>query len=106
MIGSVEVLDANTDVAARGIHVDDIDVVIHYDPPSDHKTYLHRSGRTARAGESGVVVSLVLWNQELEVKRLQTRIGVVDQPIVEVFSNDPRLGDLLAWDPSSEPATA
>ena len=64
--GSMPVLVA-TDVAARGIHVDDIDVVIHYDPPEDHKTYLHRSGRTARAGESGVVVTLVLWDQELEV---------------------------------------
>ncbi|HEX7748807.1 MAG TPA: DEAD/DEAH box helicase, partial [Bordetella sp.] len=58
--GELEVLVA-TDVAARGIHVDDIDVVVHYDPPEDHKTYLHRSGRTARAGESGVVVTLVLW---------------------------------------------
>src|SRR5690606_39049078 len=54
-----------TDVAARGIHVDDVDVVVHYDPPEDHKTYLHRSGRTARAGEAGLVVTLVLWDQEL-----------------------------------------
>jgi hypothetical protein len=53
-----------------------------------------------------VVVSLALWNQELEVKRLQTRIGVLDQPIVEVFSNDERLGDLLAWDPSEELTSA
>ncbi len=82
-----------TDVAARGIHVDDVDVVIHYDPPTDHKTYVHRSGRTARAGESGVVVSLVLYNQELEIKRMQKRLGL-DEPIVEVFSNDPRLADL------------
>src|ERR1700753_3692735 len=52
--GKLAVLVA-TDVAARGLHIDDVDVVIHYDPPSDHKTYLHRSGRTARAGESGVV---------------------------------------------------
>ncbi|MEM9653258.1 MAG: DEAD/DEAH box helicase, partial [Actinomycetota bacterium] len=51
--GEVQSLIA-TDVAARGIHVDDVDVVIHYDPPDDHKTYLHRSGRTARAGGSGV----------------------------------------------------
>ena len=102
--GKLQVLVA-TDVAARGIHVDDVDVVIHYDPPTDHKTYLHRSGRTARAGESGVVVTLVLWNQELEVKRLQKRIGVIDQPIVEMFSNDPRLADLLAWDPSQERAS-
>ena len=55
---------------------DEVDAVIHYDPPGDHKTYLHRSGRTARAGESGVVVTLLLWNQELEVKRLLKRIGV------------------------------
>ena len=94
-----------TDVAARGIHVDDVDVVIHYDPPNDHKTYVHRSGRTARAGESGVVVSLLLYNQELEIKRMQKRLGL-DVPIEEVFSNDPRLGDLLAWDPSQELATA
>jgi superfamily II DNA/RNA helicase len=96
--GTIRALVA-TDVAARGIHVDDVDAVIHYDPPSDHKTYLHRSGRTARAGESGVVTTLVLWNQELEVKRLQKRIGVL-APIVEVFSNDPRLANLQAWDPA------
>jgi len=94
--GKLPVLVA-TDVAARGIHVDDVDVVIHYDPPEDQKAYLHRSGRTARAGESGVVATLVLWDQELEVKRLLTRLGL-DQPIVEVFSNDPRLADLAAWE--------
>lgn len=88
-----------TDVAARGIHVDDVDVVIHYDPPEDHKTYLHRSGRTARAGGSGVAVTLVLWNQELEVKRMQKRLAL-DIPIVEMFSNDPRLSDLTGWDPT------
>jgi superfamily II DNA/RNA helicase len=94
-----------TDVAARGIHVDDIDVVIHYDPPEDHKDYVHRSGRTARAGESGVVVTLVLWNEELPVKRLLTRLKI-DQPIVEVFSNDARLADLAAWDPRNDSAVA
>ena len=94
-----------TDVAARGIHVDDIDVVIHYDPPEDHKDYVHRSGRTARAGESGVVVTLVLWNEELPVKRLLKRLKI-DQPIVEVFSNDKRLADLAGWDPRNDPAVA
>lgn len=89
-----------TDVAARGIHVDDIDVVVHYDPPEDHKAYLHRSGRTARAGSEGVVVTLVLWNQATEVERMQKRIGV-QQPLVEVFSNDPRLGRLAEWDPAA-----
>jgi superfamily II DNA/RNA helicase len=97
--GKLAVLVA-TDVAARGIHVDDVDVVIHFDPPDDHKNYLHRSGRTARAGESGVVATLVLWNEELDIKRLQRRIGI-DQPLTEVFSNDPRLADLSAWDPAN-----
>ena len=100
--GKVKCLVA-TDVAARGIHVDDVDVVIHYDPPSDAKTYVHRSGRTARAGESGVVVSLVLWNEELEVRKLLRRLGM-KQPIVEVYSNDVRLDDLMAWDPANEAA--
>jgi superfamily II DNA/RNA helicase len=102
--GKLQVLVA-TDVAARGIHVDDVDIVIHFDPPDDHKTYLHRSGRTARAGESGVVVSLLLWNEELGAKRLQRRLGL-DQPIVEVFSNDPRLADLAAWDAADDQAIA
>lgn len=95
--GKVPIMIA-TDVAARGIHVDEIDVVIHYDPPQDHKTYLHRSGRTARAGESGLVVTLVKWNEELEVKRIQKRIGI-DEPVIEMFSNDDRLDALASWDP-------
>jgi superfamily II DNA/RNA helicase len=93
-----------TDVAARGIHVDEVDVVVHYDPPEDSKAYLHRSGRTARAGAKGVVATLVLWNEELEVKRLLKRLKL-DQPIVEVFSNDQRLADLAAWDPRAESAS-
>ena len=91
--GRLPVLVA-TDVAARGIHVDDVDVVVQYDPPSDHKAYLHRAGRTARAGESGVVVTLSLWDEELAVKRIQRRLGL-DEPIVEMFSNDARLTDLV-----------
>lgn len=93
-----------TDVAARGIHVDEVDVVIHYDPPEDPKAYLHRSGRTARAGAKGVVATLVMWNEELEVKRLLKRLKL-DQPIVEVFSNDKRLADLASWDPRADSAT-
>ena len=98
--GKLKVLVA-TDVAARGIHVDDVDVVLQYDPPSDHKTYLHRAGRTARAGETGLVVTLSLWDEELEVKRLQKRIDQI-MPIAEMFSNDARLRDLGAWDPHSD----
>jgi superfamily II DNA/RNA helicase len=87
-----------TDVAARGLDIDGVDVVVHYDPPEDHKAYLHRSGRTARAGEVGVAVTLVLWDQELAVERLQRRIGL-RLPIVEVFSNDQRLAKLADWSP-------
>ncbi len=94
--GDLPVLVA-TDVAARGIHVDDVDVVVQFDPPADHKTYVHRAGRTARAGESGVVVTLSLWDEELDVKRLQRRLEL-DEPIVEMFSNDQRLSDLLGWE--------
>ncbi len=95
--GDLPVLVA-TDVAARGIHVDDVEVVIHYDPPPDHKTYLHRSGRTARAGTKGLVVTLLLWDEELVVKRLQKRVGL-EIPVVEMFSNDQRLGSLGDWEP-------
>jgi superfamily II DNA/RNA helicase len=95
--GKLPVLVA-TDVAARGIHVDDVEAVIHYDPPPDHKTYLHRSGRTARAGTKGLVVTLSLWDQELVVKRLQKRVGL-DIPVVEMFSNDDRLRNLGKWNP-------
>jgi len=59
-----------TDVAARGIHVDDVDLVVHFDPANDSKDYLHRSGRTARAGAAGTVLSLVQPDQETEIARL------------------------------------
>ena len=98
--GKIRTLVA-TDVAARGIHVDDVEAVIHYDPPSDAKTYLHRSGRTARAGESGVVVSLICWDEELEIRKLMRRLGL-KQPIVEMFSNDERLKNLISWSPDLE----
>jgi superfamily II DNA/RNA helicase len=97
--GQLPVLVA-TDVAARGIDVEGIDVVVHFDPAEDHKNYLHRSGRTARAGKDGLVVTLLLWNEQLEIERLQKRLGL-SVPIVEMFSNDPRLADLSAWDPSA-----
>ena len=97
--GKVAVLVA-TDVAARGIHVDGVDVVVHYDPADDHKAYLHRSGRTARAGESGVAVTLQLWNQENDTRVVQRRLGL-DVPVIEIFSNDPRLSDLANWDEPS-----
>jgi superfamily II DNA/RNA helicase len=98
--GKLPVLVA-TDVAARGLHIDGVDVVVHYDPPEDEKAYLHRSGRTARAGSTGIVATLVLWNQVVEAEVIQRRLGL-RIPIVEIFSNDPRLADLVAWVPSAE----
>jgi superfamily II DNA/RNA helicase len=65
-----------TDVAARGIHVDNVGLVVHYDPPSDAKGYLHRSGRTARAGESGAVITITTPRQLDEIVRMQQRAGV------------------------------
>ncbi len=90
-----------TDVAARGLHIDAVDCVMHYDPPEDHKAYLHRSGRTARAGSTGVVVSLLLWNQIIEAQVIMRRLAL-KRPIVEVFSNNPHLTDLAAWEPTME----
>src|SRR5579863_9181321 len=97
--GRLHVLVA-TDVAARGLHIEGVDVVIHYDPPEDHKAYLHRSGRTARAGSTGVVVTLLLWNQLVEAEVIQRRLGL-RLPLVEMFSNDPHLEDLAAWKPDT-----
>jgi superfamily II DNA/RNA helicase len=95
--GKLHVLVA-TDVAARGLHIDGVDVVIHFDPPEDHKAYLHRSGRTARAGSTGIVVSLLLWNQIVEAGIVMKRLAL-KRPVVEVFSNSPHLHDLANWEP-------
>jgi len=77
--GRVHALIA-TDVAARGIHVDDVATVVHYDPPADEKDYVHRSGRTARAGATGQVVSLVEGTKTRAARQMQRRLGL-DQPI-------------------------
>jgi superfamily II DNA/RNA helicase len=82
-----------TDVAARGIHVEDVDVVVHFDPADDHKDYTHRSGRTARAGARGAVVSLVSAGQEGAVSRLQKAAGLsapMGEPNVDLLTPGPR----------------
>jgi len=73
--GSAKVLVA-TDIAARGIHVDDIELVVHLDPPAEHKAYLHRSGRTARAGAGGAVVTVMLPEQADDVRKLMKQAGI------------------------------
>jgi superfamily II DNA/RNA helicase len=101
--GKTPVLVA-TNVAARGLHIDGVDVVIHYDPPEDSKTYLHRSGRTARAGEAGLVVTFVEWDQLHTVRLIQKEAGL-RSPIVKMFSNDDRLDDLAGFAPPDETRT-
>ncbi len=71
-----------TDVAARGIHVDGVTLVVHYDPPEDHKTYVHRSGRTARAGAGGVVVSMLTSDQMKDARAVMRKIDL-NEPITE-----------------------
>ncbi|MEV8341544.1 DEAD/DEAH box helicase [Streptomyces niveus] len=100
--GHVTVLVA-TNVAARGIHIDNLDLVVNVDPPSDHKDYLHRGGRTARAGESGSVVTLVLPNQRREMTRLMADAGIVPQ-VAQVRSGEAELSRITgAQAPSGVP---
>jgi superfamily II DNA/RNA helicase len=102
--GHVTVLVA-TNVAARGIHVDDLDLVVNIDPPSDHKDYLHRGGRTARAGESGSVVTLVLPHQQRDMTRLMADAGITPQ-ITQVRSGEAGLSRITgAQAPSGIPVT-
>jgi superfamily II DNA/RNA helicase len=91
-----------TDVAARGIHVDDVSLVLHYDPPADHKTYLHRSGRTARAGAAGVVVSLLLPDQVGQAKR-RFRQAKLDPQVTRIRPGDAAIADLVAGGTFVEP---
>lgn len=91
--GEITVLVA-TDVAARGIDIDDVAVVVHYEPPMDHKTYLHRSGRTARAGRDGWAVTLAEYNQHTTCRIIQRSLRLPTEAPTEVFSNDARLKDL------------
>ncbi|MFE3513784.1 DEAD/DEAH box helicase [Streptomyces sp. NPDC059166] len=103
--GQVNVLVA-TNVAARGIHVDNLDLVVNVDPPTDPKDYLHRGGRTARAGESGSVVTLVLPNQRREMTRLMADAGISPQ-VAQVRSGEAELSRITgARTPSGVPVVA
>jgi superfamily II DNA/RNA helicase len=69
-----------TDIAARGVHVDEVELVVHVDPPAEHKAYLHRSGRTARAGSAGDVVTVVLPEQRKDLSALMRKAGINVRP--------------------------
>ncbi|MEU9299433.1 DEAD/DEAH box helicase [Streptomyces sp. NPDC048269] len=100
--GEVTALVA-TNVAARGIHIDDLDLVVNVDPPTDHKDYLHRGGRTARAGESGSVVTLVLPDQKRDMTRLMSDAGISPRT-AQIKSSDEELSRLTgAKEPSGIP---
>ena len=92
-----------TDVAARGIHVDNISLVLHVDPPQDHKSYLHRGGRTARAGEKGTVMTLVLPNERRSTDSMTRRAGI--KPFrIKATPGHPRLEEVAgARTPIGEP---
>ncbi|MDX3064767.1 DEAD/DEAH box helicase [Streptomyces sp. ND04-05B] len=97
--GEVTALVA-TNVAARGIHIDDLDLVVNVDPPTDHKDYLHRGGRTARAGESGSVVTLVLPEEKREMTRLMSDAGIAPRT-TRIKSSDEELSRITgAREPS------
>ncbi len=91
-----------TNVAARGIHVSGIDTVLHFDIPEDGKTYLHRSGRTARAGSDGLVVSLVSPDEAHDARTLQREAGI-NLVVVPMKPGDERLLDLAAFEPPAAP---
>src|SRR6201996_425369 len=97
--GEARVLVA-TDIAARGVHVDDVQLVVHVDPPAEHKAYLHRSGRTARAGSAGDVVTVVLPTQRSDVKTLLRKAAITAAPQV-VHAESPAVnalvGDVAAY---------
>lgn len=100
--GQITVLVA-TNVAARGLHVDDLDLVVNVDPPTDPKDYLHRAGRTARAGQSGSVVTLVLSAQRREMSRLMAGAGI-EPTITKVRSGEAELSRITgAKAPSGTP---
>jgi superfamily II DNA/RNA helicase len=100
--GTMPVLIA-TDVAARGIHVDDVSLVVHVDPPADPKDYLHRAGRTARAGQSGTVVTLVTHDQRRAVQGMAARAGIRPESTKVRPGDDDLIRITGARIPSGEP---
>jgi superfamily II DNA/RNA helicase len=106
--GTARVLVA-TDIAARGVHVDEVQLVVHVDPPAEHKAYLHRSGRTARAGSSGDVVTVVLPEQRRDTSALMRKAGITVSPQQVTAQSDPvvkLVGDVAPYQaPAAKPAS-
>jgi superfamily II DNA/RNA helicase len=109
--GEARVLVA-TDIAARGVHVDDVQLVVHVDPPMEHKAYLHRSGRTARAGSSGDVVTVVLPEQRRDTQALLRKAGISVKPQDVAADSEPvqaLVGEIAPYQapaPKTAPAPA
>jgi superfamily II DNA/RNA helicase len=107
--GNARVLVA-TDIAARGVHVDEVELVVHVDPPMEHKAYLHRSGRTARAGNSGDVVTVVLPEQRRDTQALMRKAGINVRPQEVIAHSEPvtaLVGDIAPFRqpaPRNDPA--
>ena len=99
-----------TDIAARGVHVDEVQLVVHVDPPTEHKAYLHRSGRTARAGSAGDVVTVVLPEQRKDTSALMRKAGIAVSPQLVTAQSDPvakLVGDIAPYQaPAAQPASA
>ena len=108
--GQVRTLVA-TDIAARGIHVDDIELVVHADPPAEHKAYVHRSGRTARAGKAGTVVTLMTDEQVRDVRALTRAAGIkptmtvvdtISHPVLQQLAAGERVFETIVVAPAPE----
>lgn len=105
--GAARVLVA-TDIAARGVHVDEVELVVHVDPPAEHKAYLHRSGRTARAGRAGAVVTVVLPEQRKDFSALMRKAGINVRPQQVTAHCEPvttLVGDVAAYQAPAPKAT-
>ncbi len=107
--GTARVLVA-TDIAARGVHVDEVQLVVHVDPPTEHKAYLHRSGRTARAGSAGDVVTVVLPEQRRDTSALMRKAGIAVSPQQVTAQSDSvvrLVGDIAPYQaPAAKPVSA
>ena len=102
--GRLDVL-VSTDVAARGLDIAGLSHVINYDTPEDERAYIHRIGRTGRAGRPGVAITFTAWNERDTLELIRRKLGLTDEPVHEVFHNSPLLAELFNL-PSPEEAAA